>query len=259
MWTRAGLKNYAKDFLRKSYLHAFIVCLIFSIVTGGRNNNDNNINNEYNNSPPSIEQQFEFDDDIINEVSSSGVRQAVNFFGLYPLLFMGSSLFAFVALIWVVIFMFIKPLITVGKNRFFLNGFNGNVDVKYLFSTFNTSEFWGIFKCMVITNIKNFLWYLLFIIPGAIKYYEYSMVPYILTKNTGLTSWEAIQISRDLTNGHKWNMFVLDLSFIGWYLLGGLLFGIGTFFVTPYHEATKARLYNVLSGSNQDINGKDVV
>lgn len=55
-----------------------------------------------------------------------------------------------------------------------------------------------------------------------------------------------------MTRGHKWEMFVLDLSFMGWYLLGGLLFGIGVFFVDPYNEATYARLYNVLSG-NDDI------
>lgn len=47
----------------------------------------------------------------------------------------------------------------------------GGVDVKYLFSTFNRDEFWGIFKCMFITNIKNFLWYLLLLIPGIIKSY----------------------------------------------------------------------------------------
>lgn len=140
----------------------------------------------------------------------------------------------------------------VGKNRFFLNGFKGDVDIKYLVSTFNSVEFWDIFKCMFITGFFNFLWYLLLIVPGIIKSYEYRMVPYLLTKESNLTASEAILRSREMTYGEKWNMFVLDLSFIGWYILGVIFFGIGGIFVHPYHEASFAKLYNILSG-NDDI------
>ena len=82
------------------------------------------------------------------------------------------------------------------------------------------------------------------------------MVPYLLTNNSNLTSSEAIEISKELTNGHKIDMFVLILSFMGWYLLGILFFGIGVFFVNPYYEATKARLYVVLSGNDFDSSGE---
>lgn len=133
------------------------------------------------------------------------------------------------------------------------------MSIRYLFSAFNRDEFWGIFKCIFITNIKNFLWFLLLIIPGIIKAFEYSMVPYILTNNTNLTSAEAIKISRELTYGHKFDMFVLILSFIGWYLLGSLFFGIGVFFVNPYYEATKARLYLVLSGNDYEPNNESEI
>lgn len=55
-------------------------------------------------------------------------------------------------------------------------------------------------------------------------------------------------------------MFVLDLSFLGWYFLGALLFGLGVFFVTPYEEATIARLFNVLSGNDEDTDDEfDIV
>jgi uncharacterized membrane protein len=250
MWTRGELKDYAKNFLRGNYLKAFIVCLIFTLLTGNRNN-DNGVNIEYN-MQPSIEQRFQIDNDNIHDlISNSGiVRNLIKFFGFYPLLFVGTTIFVFVALFWLIISLFIGPLITVGKNRFFLIGFTGDVDVKYLLSAFKREEFWGIFKCMFITKIKIFLWYLLLLIPGIIKSYEYSMIPYLLTKDSNLTSGEAIQISRGLTFGHKLDMFVLDLSFMGWYILGALLFGVGTFLVTPYYEATKARLYNILSGND---------
>ena len=49
-----------------------------------------------------------------------------------------------------------------------------------------------------------------------------------------------------MTKGHKWNMFVLDLSFILWDLLALITFGISGYFVAPYVEATNARLYTVL-------------
>lgn len=252
MWTRAELKNYAKDFLRKNYWKAFVVCLIFSILTGGGSNGDD-IEYRFNDSdlPPSIEEQLQMDNKILNQVGSGGFREAIRSIGFFPAFFVGSTIFAFILILWI-LSLFISPLLTVGKNRFFLKGFEGDVSVRYLFSTFNRSEFWGIFKCIFITGIKNFLWFLLFIIPGIVKSYEYRMVPYLLVNDTDLTSGEAIEMSRSLTDGHKWNMFVLDLSFIGWYLLGVLLFGIGVFFVTPYHEATLARLYNVLAGNDKN-------
>ena len=260
MWTRAELKDYAKGFLRKHYWKAFIVCLIFTILTGSGNSGGSNDSNNYNyDSTPSYEYYLETDqDNIIYNTGSNGLRELIRSMGFFPAFFIGSTIFTFALILWV-ISLFIGPLITVGKNRFFLNGFQEDVSIRYLFSAFNRDEFWGIFKCIFITNIKNFLWFLLLIIPGIIKAFEYSMVPYILTNNTNLTSAEAIKISRELTYGHKFDMFVLILSFIGWYLLGSLFFGIGVFFVNPYYEATKARLYLVLSGNDYEPNNESEI
>ncbi len=252
MWTRVELKNYAKDFLKKHYWKAFVVCLIFSILTGGNGSSGGRSDHDDFLPLPSFEKEFQIDNNnFFYEIRTGGVRELINSLGLFPTFFIGSTLFAAVLILWIVS-MLIRPLITVGKNRFFLKGFDEDVNIRYLFSTFNRDEFWGIFKCMFITGIKNFLWFFLLIIPGIIKFYEYRMVSYLLVNDTSLTSSEAIQISRQLTDGHKWSMFVLDLSFIGWYILGGLLFVIGTFFVVPYHEATIARLFNVLSGNDKN-------
>ena len=245
MWIRGELKDYAKGFLRKHYWKAFLVCLIFTILTGvGSNSNSNSEKSGISiriGSLPSYQHFIPMDADSIFDNRGSDSISGV------------MRIFTFILILWV-IKLFVGPLITVGKNRFFLHGFKGDISITYLFSTFNRREFWGIFKCMFITGLKNILWYFLLIIPGIMKSYEYSMVPYLLTTNTELTSSEAIEISRDLTYGHKFDMFVLDLSFLGWYLLGALLFGIGVFFVTPYYEATIARLYNVLSGNDDEGN-----
>ena len=53
----------------------------------------------------------------------------------------------------------------------------------------------------------------------------------------------AFEISTMMTDGEKWNIFVLDLSFLGWNLLGSLLLGIGVLFVQPYTSTTNAELY----------------
>ena len=255
MWTRVELKNYAKGFLRKHYWKAFLVCLIFTLLAGDGGSNSSNNDNSTNiniESPSQYEQQLILDKSTNNIIRDAG-REGFKLFGFFPGIFIGSTIFAFVLILWIIT-LFIGPLITVGKNRFFLNGFQGDVNIRYVFSAFNRDEFWDIFKCLFITRLKNILWYFLLIIPGIVKSYEYSMVPYLLTTDTNLTSSEAIEISRGLTDGHKWDMFVLDWSFLGWNILGALLFGIGIFFVTPYYEATLARLYNVLSGNDEGPN-----
>ena len=76
--------------------------------------------------------------------------------------------------------------------------------------------------------------------PGIIKSYAYRMVPYILADNPKMDAMEAIALSRKMMDGQKWNTFVLDLSFLGWYLLGILALGIGTLFVHPYKFSTDA-------------------
>jgi uncharacterized membrane protein len=99
---------------------------------------------------------------------------------------------------------------------------------------------------MLLRGVQNFLWYLLLIIPGIIKWYAYSMVPYILADNPNIGARRAIQLSNNMTRGHKFDIFVLELSFIGWYLLGLLAIVVGVLFVRPYEDATKAELYLVL-------------
>lgn len=100
---------------------------------------------------------------------------------------------------------------------------------------------------MFLRDLFLFLWTLLFIIPGIIKHYSYRMVPYILADDPTIGGKDAITLSRQMMNGHKWNTFVLDLSFIGWELLSILTVGLlGLFYVKPYEAATGAELYRVL-------------
>ena len=86
---------------------------------------------------------------------------------------------------------------------------------------------------------------LLFIIPGIVKSYEYMMIPYLLAEHPEMTRQEAFAESKQMMDGNKWDAFVLDLSFIGWTLLGVCTFGILlVFYVEPYIYLTRAELYH---------------
>ena len=76
--------------------------------------------------------------------------------------------------------------------------------------------------------------------------YSFLMVPYILSENPSMKSRDALKLSRQMMEGHKFNTFVLGLSFFGWELLGLMLCGVGILFVQPYVDATFAELYAVL-------------
>lgn len=96
----------------------------------------------------------------------------------------------------------------------------------------------------IMTNVFVFLWSLLLVIPGIIKSFAYSMAPYILAENPELTASEALNKSKEMMNGHKLDLFVLQLSFFWWYLLGSITFGIAYIYVLPYVSATIANFYN---------------
>lgn len=83
-------------------------------------------------------------------------------------------------------------------------------------------------------------------IGAIIVNYMYSMVPYLLHDYPELTPREAMKISREMMSGQKWNLFVLDLTFIGWILLSILTAGIGMIFVEPYISTTRAAYYEDL-------------
>lgn len=88
-----------------------------------------------------------------------------------------------------------------------------------------------------------FLWSLLFIIPGIVKSYSYSMMFFVLAENPKINAMRAMDISKVLTNGHKADLFAMDLSFLGWALLSCLSFGIGFIWLVPYMKTTETFAY----------------
>ena len=99
----------------------------------------------------------------------------------------------------------------------------------------------------IITNFFTFLWSLLFVIPGIVKIYSYSMAPFILADNPDFTAREALSKSKKIMNGHKFELFVLQLSFFWWYILDWITLGIASIYVIPYINATTTNFYNKIN------------
>lgn len=104
------------------------------------------------------------------------------------------------------------------------------------------------FVSTLLMSLFTFLWSLLFVIPGIVKSYSYAMTPYILLDRPELSATEAIKESERMMKGHKMELFILDLSFIGWILLTPLTCGILALYVEPYMMTTKAAFYLELKG-----------
>ncbi|MDH8678438.1 DUF975 family protein [Fusibacter bizertensis] len=107
-----------------------------------------------------------------------------------------------------------------------------------------------IFLAAFLTNffivLFTVLWSLLFLIPGIIASISYSMTYYILQDQPELSPLEAIAQSKALMRGHKMDFFILAISFVGWFLLSLITFGLGFLYLLPYYNATKAHFYNDL-------------
>ena len=123
----------------------------------------------------------------------------------------------------------------------------GEVKIEDLFCGFSDC-FGQSFLLSLLIGIFTALWSLLFVIPGIVKSYVYSMAFYIL-QDDPTKDWKmCLDESQKMMKGYKWKLFCLDFSFIGWYFLGSLCFGIGTLFVAPYHHMARANFYLDIKG-----------
>lgn len=158
------------------------------------------------------------------------------------------SLIPFVGGVAVALF---SPALTMGLVMLLLGMARGEkMEVGGLFQYF--PDWWKAFKVCFLVGLYVMLWSLLFVIPGYVKAYSYSMALYILAENPDMTASEAITASKNLMNGHKWELFVLQLSFILWGLLCTVTCGIASIYVMPYMSMTTINFYHMIS--NQPIN-----
>lgn len=118
---------------------------------------------------------------------------------------------------------------------------------------FSTTNYLHKVLGMFFMGLKVCLWTMLFFIPGIVMSFAYAMTPYILEENPELSAWEASTRSREMMKGHKFDLFYLYLSFIGWFILCLLTAGIGFIWLCPYFKSTEVAFYEDLKGATVSV------
>lgn len=215
MWDRTQLKTRAKQTLKGHYWSAFLASLVLAFVSGGGSSTGSAAGAE------------------------SGLAENMS-----PEYAAGFAVGILIVAVFALAFaIFVGSPLAVGGRRYFTSACCGQYDLGNLGFAFRQERYWNVVKTQLLQAVRILLWSLLFVVPGIIKSYAYYMVPYIQADNPYLSPKRALELSSQMTQGHKFQIFVLELSFLGWYLLGALACGIGVVFVNPYRDSTLAELY----------------
>ncbi len=251
MWTRSELKRSAKDQMKGRYwnylgaslmpqLASYVISIPLSIVS------------QVIMIPSMISTGMMMENsDLINELNRLNMYGEIDvnvIFNLYYQLFNSLIIpIVIISLISLLTTLFIMQPIMVGMNRWYIRSREDrNISLSMCFSVFKRNSYLKTVAAMTYSMFFTFLWTCLFYIPGIIKSYAYRMIPYIVADNPRIGAKRALKLSCQMTKGHKFEIFILDVSFIGWYLLGLLACCIGVYAVVPYQLATNAELYDVL-------------
>ncbi len=235
-WKREVLKSRAKAVLSKTYWHTFLVCLISGVLGGGIS--------------------FDLATDIsdIKDTLSSVFSSDFLFdfldgygFGGYSLITIPAVIIGFAVAFAVSIAfkVFVSNPIEAGKCRYLYYNAKSPTKISAMFSGFN-QRYLRTVVTLLVRDLIVAAGFIMLVIPGIILSYALRMVPYIIAENPEIGTKRALSLSLEMTNSQKFDIFVLDLSFIGWIFLGVLALGIGVLFVIPYVESTKAELYGAL-------------
>lgn len=130
-----------------------------------------------------------------------------------------------------------------GLNVAFLDNIRSGADYKIEQLLVGFRDYTRVLGTALLAGIYIFLWSLLLIVPGIIKAYSYAMTFYVLRDHPELKYNGAIERSMKMMAGHKFDLFYLQLTFIGWGLLCVLTLGIGYLWLAPYMQASFAHFY----------------
>jgi uncharacterized membrane protein len=231
MWDRKELKERGKEAFKANYWRSVLCGFLLMIAMGSLSFSSGSSSND--GGTDGSQQAINYINNATPEQKSALALVGLGLLGIF-------SIGLIVALL---LRIFLLNPLAMGCYGFFKeNIYDNDTQLDILKSGF--SNYGHVFVTLFLKDLFLFLWTLLFFIPGFIKFYSYRMVPYILRDNPELSATEVITRSREMMRGNKFNAFILDLSFIGWYLLGIITFGLAIIFWTqPYKQSTNAALY----------------
>ena len=187
---------------------------------------------------------------VANNISSGNLYMII-FEGLHSVIHstrVTSAIIVFFSMMAAIaLWIFIKNMLGAIMRRVFLEArLYKTVPVSHMLHFKLVKRWFRASMTLLLTTIFQYLWFIT-VIGGFIKMYSYRMVPFIVAENPDLKPREAITLSRRMMNGHKWECFVLDMTFVGWYILGTFTFGLITvLWAAPYSVATYAEYYTEL-------------
>ena len=220
MWNRAELKMRGNMAFKKNYVSAVVVALlmgIFGTVSG---------------------------ESSARRVSENSDIYSGNLFNVGMITGLLAGIATVVILIVLVAKVFVGNLLKMGGYRFFILNQTAQPGIGTLLDGFRSGHYVNIVLTMFLRDLFTTLWSLLLVVPGIVKHYEYLMVPYIIAENPAMDYKEAFQISKQMMDGEKMEAFIMDLSFLVWYLLSAVTCGLlAIFYVNPYVQASFAEMY----------------
>ena len=175
---------------------------------------------------------------LINTLIVGGVQVVVRLSGDNWVLAM------FMLLVSITLALLVVNVISLGTMTWFHRAIKTEgLNMEEMFWPFK-EDYGGNVLMMFLISLYTALWSMLFVIPGIVKGYSYSLAMYIKSENPNIPASKAIELSTRMTNGHKMDLFVLDMSFIGWEILSAFTLNIlGILYVMPYQYAAKAFAY----------------
>lgn len=230
IWNRAQFKQTGKDTFLSNYWPFVGVCVLLALLSGDL----------FSLQLQQTSRELVSNSILIYDDPSLGNAVA------YGAQLLSPYLAPFVAGSLLLSLLVVFPL-QVGASRFFLESRPGYKAPFQRIGHGFVENYGNVFLTGLFKWLFTLLWSLLFLIPGIIRSFGYFAVPYILAENPNLDHSRALQLSLQMTRGYKWDLFVLNLSFLGWFLLSGISFNIaGIFYVNPYYQATLAEAYRFL-------------
>lgn len=173
------------------------------------------------------------------ELELSSEKEIIMFF-LIMLFILIATLIVSIASIFI-----IAPF-TLSRHYVYLKVARGE-NVRFVDAFYGFKDYWASVRLYLLTNIYIYLWSFLLLIPGIVAMYKYSFAFYYLAENPRSSAKKCIKESKELTYCFKGNLFLLDLSFIGWNLLVLMTLGILGIWVYPYRQASYSTAYLDLS------------
>ena len=213
----------AREALRGNWVTAVLVCLVAGILTGSSFSSDININFE-GGQPIQITLPEQYEEILVGVLGISLAFLTV------------------IAVVISVVGLILGGVMEIGKARYHLNLIDGAAArFDDLFSAF--PQFLAALVMRLVRGLLITLGMLLLVIPGVMLVFSYAAAPYIMAQDPECEGLEALRRSRELMKGNRMELFLLDLSFIGWDLLSLLTLGIGSLFLNPYKEAARASFF----------------